>query len=220
MSFAFYQIEVGWFQNFNYVLYDTDTKEAALIDPAFEVDRLEKFVIENNLKVTQILLTHSHDDHVEGLPLALQTFGEDLPVIVHPAQADRIKDVGAKMQLVHGGEIIKIGNISGKIYHTPGHQEGSLCYEFPGHLVTGDTLFVGYVGRTNFERSSNEGMYDSIYNVLFKIPDDTVVLCGHNYGKTPLTTIGDEKKTNPWFGYQGRKADFVKAKSEYDAKRA
>jgi hydroxyacylglutathione hydrolase len=113
-----------------------------------------------------------------------------------------LKMFGAKQSppadiLVKDGAIISTGNIELKVIHTPGHSPGGICLYTPGYVFTGDTLFVEAVGRTDLPGGSWQIMYNSIQTKLFTLPDDTKVMPGHNYGRTPTSTIGHEKKHNP-----------------------
>jgi len=100
--------------------------------------------------------------------------------------------------LVQDGQTISVGNIELKVIHTPGHSPGGICLYTPGYVFTGDTLFVEAVGRTDLPGASWQTMYDSIKTKIFTLPDDTVVMPGHNYGRTPTSTVGHEKKHNPF----------------------
>jgi glyoxylase-like metal-dependent hydrolase (beta-lactamase superfamily II) len=102
--------------------------------------------------------------------------------------------------IVKDGENIHIGNVSLKVLHTPGHSPGSISLYHKGIVFTGDTLFVGGVGRTDLDGGSLEVLVSSIRNKLFSLPDETIVAPGHNYGDTPKSTIGREKVYNPYVG--------------------
>jgi glyoxylase-like metal-dependent hydrolase (beta-lactamase superfamily II) len=100
---------------------------------------------------------------------------------------------------VKNGDTITVGNVELKVLHTPGHSPGGISLYMPGYVITGDTLFVESVGRTDLPGGSWDVMYNSIKEKLLTLPDDTIVLPGHNYGRTPTSTIGNEKKNNPFF---------------------
>lgn len=101
--------------------------------------------------------------------------------------------------LVKDGDVISVGNVELKVIHTPGHSPGGICLYTPGYVFTGDTLFVEAVGRTDLPGGSWQALYKAVTEKLFILPDDTKVMPGHNYGSAPTSTIGHEKKYNPFF---------------------
>jgi hydroxyacylglutathione hydrolase len=174
--------------NFSYVIADNDTGEAAVIDPSFNTDAILRALTENRLKLELIINTHHHTDHTAGN----QDLKSRYPakIIAYTSSRAR-KDRG-----VVDGEIIKLGKVEIKVIHTPGHTSDGICLLVDNKLFTGDTLFVGECGRTDLPDGNTREMYDSLFNKLMKLDDSVEVYPGHDYGSTPTSTIGQEKKSN------------------------
>src|SRR5581483_6961572 len=183
-----HQLRVGPMQNFAY-LVDPGNGEAALVDPGFEPDRLVEEAKARGLRVTQIWATHGHADHVQGIPRAKAL--THARVVAHES-ADHPADVKLR-----DGEVFAFGGAPVRAIHTPGHRFDSVCYEVAGAwLLTGDTLFVGECGRVDLPGSDVDAMHRSLTQTLRALPDALIVLPGHDYGKTPTSTLGREKRDN------------------------
>ena len=201
------------FQENTYLIYD-DSNEATLIDPGCftPVERkiLEDFIHSNNLRVTQLLNTHCHIDHVLGNSWAAKKFG--IPLQIHPNESSVLKsvEVYAPSYGFHGyeaseaegfleeGQEIKVGSESLSCIFVPGHSPGHLVFyhEASKRCIGGDTLFKGSIGRTDLPGGNHSLLLEKIKNQLFVLPDETVVFPGHG----PETTIGFEKMYNPFVG--------------------
>ena len=195
-------IEVGSYEVNCSIL--SDAGQAWIVDPGSEGERIVGLLAKKGLVPAAILLTHAHFDHISGIP-ALQKAFPELPVYVHPGDVPMFGHPFNQM----GGEYASIGvpaNVRDvadlpaalpgvQVLNTPGHTPGGVCYFFPADklLLSGDTLFAGSVGRTDFPGGSMARMMDSL-QALMKLPDDTLVIPGHG----GHTTIGDEKRTNPY----------------------
>jgi len=184
----FKQVAVGAFQNFAYVIGDEERRIAAIVDPAWEVDKLLQICADLGLKVSYVINTHSHPDHVEGNDLVVQRTGAK--VIMHEKSRLR-KDISVK-----DGDIVDIGALKVKIIHTPGHCPDAMCLLVNGKLLTGDTLFVGECGRTDLAGGSSGDMYDSLFHKILPLQDSIEVYPGHDYGSKPFSTIGYERENN------------------------
>lgn len=191
------QLEVGSNQNFTYILACKRTGEGAIVDPGWEVNKILNIAKNGGIKIKNIILTHTHSDHIEGVFQVVETTGAK--IYVHQNESHTINRSGSYFVTeVQNEEMIKMGKESLKVIHTPGHTPGGICLYTPGKVLTGDTLFVGYCGRADFTESNPEALFNSLQKLAI-LPDDTVVYPGHNYGKTPTSTIGNEKANNPYY---------------------
>jgi len=184
----FKQIAVGTFQNFSYIIGDDETKAAAMIDPAWQVDKLLKICEELGLKVKYVINTHSHQDHAEGNEKVAKLTGAK---IIMQKNSPLRKDIAVK-----DGDVIEIGSTRIKAMHTPGHCPDHICLLTDGKLLTGDSLFVGECGRTDLTGGNPSDMYDSLFNKILRLDDNVEVYPGHDYGNRPSSTIGYERQNN------------------------
>jgi glyoxylase-like metal-dependent hydrolase (beta-lactamase superfamily II) len=191
------QLEVGLIQNFCEVIGCPVTRQAALVDPAFEVDRLLAAAKKRDWTVTTILLTHTHEDHIAGLDEAAELTGA--VVRCHPVEVETAKTLAARVEPVHDGEEVAIGQGMAKALFTPGHMPGCVCWYLPkpGAVITGDVLFVGSCGGVGYPQSNPRAMFDSLQRVLGSLPEETKVYPGHDYGKSPTSTLAWEFVHNP-----------------------
>jgi len=184
----FKQVAVGAFQNFAYVIGDEQTRMAAIVDPAWEVDKLLRTCTELSLKVVFVINTHSHHDHVDGNDLVVKRTGAK--IVMHQ-RAKLRKDIGVK-----DSDIIEIGTLKARVIHTPGHCPDHICLLVDGKLLTGDALFVGECGRTDLQGGSSSDMYESLLHKILSLQDSIEVYPGHDYGSKPFSTIGFERENN------------------------
>jgi len=184
----FKQVPVGTFQNFAYIIGDEKSKLCAIVDPAWEVDKLLRQCKELGLNVSYVINTHSHHDHVEGNDAVVKRTGAK--IVAHEKSRLR-KDIQVK-----NGDLISIGSLKVRMIHTPGHSPDHICLLVDGNLLTGDTLFVGECGRTDLEGGSASEMYESLFNKLMVLDDSIKVHPGHDYGNKPSSSIGEERKNN------------------------
>jgi len=193
------QLEVGLLQNFCELIGCPQTGEAALVDPAFEVDRLLREAEKRGWRITTILITHTHDDHVAGLDEAAEASGA--VVRCHPVEVDTVRALAPNVVPISHGEHIVIGRGRIQALHTPGHMPGCVCWYLPEEpaLVTGDVLFVGSCGGVGYAASDPRAMYRSLREVLGSLPEHTRLYPGHDYGPTPTSTLAWEFLHNPAF---------------------
>jgi hydroxyacylglutathione hydrolase len=214
------QLPLGPMQNFVYLVGDRDTHEAVAIDPAWDIDAILTQLAADDMRLTGALITHFHPDHIGGDlmghhiqgPTELLERGEKVKIYVDKHEADYVPRVcGLSMSdlsLCEGGDEIAVGSQRIKLLHTPGHTPGSQCFLVDNNLISGDTLFIGGCGRVDLPGSDPAQMYDSLANKLRALPDDTVLYPGHDYSDRPSSTIGDEKRRNPYMRFN-RLEDFL-----------
>jgi hydroxyacylglutathione hydrolase len=190
------------------VVGDETTHEAMVIDPGDEIEDVLALVQKHNLTVKQIVVTHAHIDHVGGAMKLRAATGA--PVLLNQNDYDLLKmlDVQAawigvedpgKVEIDHSigqGDTVGTGPLTATVLHTPGHTEGSICLYFTAEkkLIAGDTLFAGSIGRTDLPGGSMRKIISSIHEKVLTLPDETVVVPGHG----PLTSIGEERESNPF----------------------
>jgi hydroxyacylglutathione hydrolase len=201
-------IAVGPLQCNCSIIGDEATREAMVIDPGDDIEDILALVKKHNLQVKQIVITHAHIDHVGGAMKLRAASGAPILLNQNDYALLQMLDVQAtwigvpvpdKVEIDHSvgtGETVSIGAHSASILHTPGHTEGSICLYFAADkkLIAGDTLFAGSIGRTDLPGGSLQKIMRSLHSTVLDLPDDTVVVPGHG----PLTTIGDERQSNPF----------------------
>jgi hydroxyacylglutathione hydrolase len=188
-----FQLEVGLLQNFCEILYCPDTREAAVVDPAWEVDTLLREARRLNVTINKILVTHTHNDHIEGVDdMVAQTHAT---VVIHPNEERALSDSAQPRIHVRDLLDIPIGRRGVRALETFGHTVGGTCYLADGFVVTGDVMFVGGCGRTDFTGGDTAAMWRSLQR-LAALPEETRVYPGHNYGTTATSTIGQELAEN------------------------
>ena len=197
-SFYLKQLELGPMQNFIYLVGDPQTREAAVIDPGWEVPQILRAAEEDGYRLTKAFVTHHHFDHVMGLDDLLSAV--DVPVYVHRDDAPLVKVKRSSLKPVAGGETIRVGGIPVTLIHTPGHTEGSQCLLVNGRLLSGDTLFIKACGRCDLPGGDPAKLYESLTKRLKPLEDDTILCPGHHYADVPTSRLGEEKRDNPFLG--------------------
>jgi len=205
------QMELGPMQNFVYLVGDPVTRQCVVVDPAWEIETIVDTAQQAGMTITGALVTHTHQDHVGG---SLESWGmpgripgveellERVPakVYVHKAEREFLKGFGSDLVKVDNHDTLPIGRLTLSFLHTPGHTPGSQCFLLEDRLISGDTLFIGSCGRTDLPGSDPSEMYYSLTQRLAALPDDTILLPGHNYGG-PSSSIGAEKRQNPFMRF-------------------
>jgi len=184
------QISMGYMDNFSYLVACEQTRDAWVIDPAPEVQRILAEAEKAAVHIKAIINTHGHGDHTAGDAELKRLTGA--PVIIHSLDKDRYPQADIFMT---DEKTMQLGEITFEVIHTPGHTPGGICLHAQGNLFTGDTLFVGDSGRTDLPGGHRPTLGASIRR-LMELPDDTIVWPGHDYGPTPSSTIGWEKRNN------------------------
>ncbi|AIJ24996.1 MULTISPECIES: MBL fold metallo-hydrolase [Amycolatopsis] len=201
--------------NFAYLIGDRETREAVVVDPAYAVGDLLDVLAADDMRLTGVLATHHHPDHVGGSMMGFTLAGlpellarESVPVHVNRNETEwvqRVTGVSATDLTGHDhDDVVEVGAVSIRLLHTPGHTPGSQCFLVDGRLVAGDTLFLEGCGRTDFPGGDAEAMYHSL-RWLADLPGDPVVYPGHQYSAAPSASLSSVKENN--FVYRPRNLD-------------
>ncbi|MDD4237976.1 MAG: MBL fold metallo-hydrolase [Desulfotomaculaceae bacterium] len=207
MALIFDGFSVGPWESNCYIVGCGETKEGAVVDPGADATKILNRVKKLGLKINKIILTHGHPDHISALEEVQQATGAK--VLIHSGDAGMLTDARQNLSLYMGksmemkaadvllkdGDTIQVGNINLEVMHTPGHSNGGICLKCARDVViTGDTLFAGSVGRSDFPGGSHTQLINSIKDKLLKFPPVTKVYPGHG----PASTIGAEMRNNPF----------------------
>jgi hydroxyacylglutathione hydrolase len=183
---------VGWLSTNCYVVGCEETREAAVIDPGMEseteAEPILDYIKQNSLHTKYIINTHCHPDHIAGNNIIKKA--TCAPILIHESNPEHVQ---ADRKL-HDGEVIQVGSLNLKVLHTPGHTPDGISLLADGTVFTGDALFAGSIGRSDFAGGSFQELINSIKTKLLPLPDNSKVYPGHG----PPTTIGDEKRHNPF----------------------
>lgn len=193
--------------NFVYLIGDRETKEAIIVDPAYDPVGILEILEADGMTCVGMFGTHYHADHVGGSMMGLEVSGAaelltqlDVPLHVQTAEAEYVKKVtgltDADLILHNGSSSIDVGAISIELLHTPGHTPGSQCFLVENRLVAGDTLFLEGCGRTDLPGGDPAQLYHSLTSVLSKVPDDAVLFPGHQYSPAPSATMAQTRAEN------------------------
>jgi len=190
------------------IVSDPKTREAMVIDPGDEGDRILKWLSREELLLKMIVNTHGHFDHIGANRLLVEKTGapllihrDDLGLLRNAAQHAAIYGLSTSSspepdRFLEEGEILHLGDLQFKVIHVPGHSPGGICLYGEGHLFAGDVLFAGSIGRTDLPGGDHDALITGIRTKLLVLPDNTVVHTGHG----PDTTIGRERRSNPFVG--------------------
>lgn len=187
------KLVVGPYQANCYILGCKNTNEGLVIDPGDEVFQIVNEITRLGLNIRYILITHGHFDHTNGANELRKI--TSAPVWIHPSDAP-----GLGFQSdghLYQGQVITLGTYRVSVIHTPGHSPGGVCFYAPGAVFTGDTLFAGSIGRTDFPGGDHNGLVQGVTQKIFPLGDELRIYPGHG----PNSTIGRERRTNPFFRF-------------------
>lgn len=216
-----HRLALGPWDNLLYVIEDRASSRAAMVDPAWEVRRITRLLERRRLRLTDILLTHGHDDHVNGLTDLLDWCRPMAPRVhlsreearfwreaasgripLRPPTQRRFEIwsalPAATLTTHDDGARIAVGDTRIEILHTPGHSPGSVCYRVGDYLITGDTLFVYGCGRCDLDGSDPRRMFHSLQRLKKDMADDVIILPGHHYAAERSSTMGEQRRANPF----------------------
>ena len=205
-------------QNFVYLVGSLETRKAAVVDAAWDIEEILRIVAEDEMELTHAFVSHTHPDHIgghfagadiEGVTELLEK--AKVKVIVHKEEAENLKFLSASNLIkADSGSQIDLGGISIQFIHTPGHTPGSQCFLINNRLVSGDTLFIGSCGRVDLPGGNAEQLYFSLTQRLMELPETTLLFPGHNYSGKSISTLGEQKRTNPYLQFHALR-DFLAA---------
>ncbi|MBW2466636.1 MAG: MBL fold metallo-hydrolase [Deltaproteobacteria bacterium] len=206
------QLQLGADKVFCYILACEESREAVVIDPCGGDAKVLTLIQELQLKPLFIVNTHFHPDHTCGNRAVKEASGAE--IVMHEADELLLHDLNAKEyfdrlgfptpppvdRTVHDGDLLVFGKYSLSIIHTPGHSPGSICLYTEGNLFTGDSLFVGAAGRVDVPGGDFTTLIESLTAKIAVLPEETIIWPGHDYGDSITSTVGREKKENPYLG--------------------
>ena len=207
------QATVGPMMNFVYLIGCTATREAAVVDPAWDAGRILDIARASDFRIRHILVTHGHPDHTNALESLLEA--TDARVYIHADEFEYMRENARNfglpaefmarraggIQKVSDREKIQMGKLVIDCLHTPGHSPGSLCFLVENALFSGDTLFIDACGRVDMPGGDPPKMWWSLNHTLRSLDDSTIIYPGHDYGGSPTSTIGEQKQANPYMNY-------------------
>ena len=204
------QILVGKFAIFSYLLTDSVSKEALLVDPGAEPRKILDKINDRQARLRWIVCTHAHPDHLGGVGMVKQATGASLGI--HSLEAGTLRKIHSRVLVrffggkacppadftLDDGAALSLGSHAVKVIHTPGHTPGSICLVADGNLFSGDTLFVGGVGRTDLPGASWKELENSLRTRILCLPGNTRIWPGHDYGEFPTSLLRVERQENPF----------------------
>ena len=210
------QIQIGPMANFTYIVGSRSTREVAVVDPAWDIGALLDRIDEQGYTLSAALATHYHPDHIGGgmgghniAGIAELLAKRPVRIYAHRNEAAGVRKVTgiseSDLAKVDSGDRLKVGAIEIEFLHTPGHTPGSQCFRVENTLVSGDTLFIDGCGRVDLPGSDSEQMYHSLQK-LKALPDDTLLLPGHDYSAVPNATLAEARKTNAYLAVESLSA--------------
>ncbi len=210
-------LELGPMENLVYLICDQATKKTAVVDPAWESKAIIETAKQHAMTITDILLTHSHYDHINGIADIQNCYDAQLHLLKTEAQfwGQSLH----KPNYHHGGDSMTLGKTEIKLLHTPGHTPGSCCYSLGNQadIITGDTLFIFGCGRCDLKGGDPEQMYQTLQKMSQQLPDTMKIYPGHHYAEHKTSTLAEQKQGNP-FMLIAQLQDFIRYRMQYHDK--
>ena len=205
-SYCIHSEIIGPWDNWSYLIEDIATRTAVVIDPCWDAPRICERLVSQQLKLSAIWITHAHLDHVNAVeelrktyPVPVYVSGEAIRFLAEQPDIHPFGRLPADAQALAEGDIVRIGETTAKVVCTPGHSLDSVCYWLEEDLITGDTLFVDGVGRTDLNGSDIHALYHSLQRLAYELPEQLVIHPGHAYGLLATDCLANQKMTNPYF---------------------
>ncbi len=198
-QYSIHALALGPMDNFIYLIKDRATARAAIVDPAWDVPAIDQLARQLNVHITDVLLTHSHHDHINGIADLLERHDAELHLLRE--EYSFWDSTAFKPRLHQGGDVIHLGETAIKLLHTPGHTPGSACYHIGDDLITGDTLFVFGCGRCDLSGGDPEQMFHTLKKLKEKMPPGTIIHPGHDYAVQPTATLQEQIAGNPFMHF-------------------
>lgn len=206
MTTTIKQFPIGPMQNFIYMIGDIKTKQAVIVDPAWDPTEIYRLVENEGFKLSGLLVSHAHYDHTNAIEVILQKM--DIPVYAQKEEIEYSKsdcgivgDLGEAVKVLNHQDQIKLGETEINFLHTPGHTPGSQCIRVGNHLITGDTLFIGGCGRGDLPGGNPTLLFQSLKKIA-TMPSDLIICPGHDYGEVTERVLLDEKSKNPFLQFE------------------
>ena len=212
-DFSIRTFKGGYDKNLTYLVSCLRTRNQFIIDASLPLDQLKPFI--NRQGLIAVMITHSHTDHIQYLHEYVEAY-PNLVAIIFKGSEKKIKCNYIKP--IRHKEIITVGQLSIETLHTPGHHPDSVCFLLEDTLFTGDTIFIGRTGRTVGPNSSTKDLYFSIFRKIMKLPKNTAIYPGHDYGKNISLTLYENIQISPLLQAKDEK-DFIKKMDDYEKNR-
>ncbi|MCB0272309.1 MAG: MBL fold metallo-hydrolase [Bdellovibrionales bacterium] len=196
MGLYFKQVELGPMANYVYLIGDTETKEMAVVDPAWDLPAIYSIAEQEGMQITKAFITHGHPDHINAVEDLINE--KNAQVYMHKEEVPWIKGWKETAIGTETGDEIAIGNQKIKVIHTPGHTEGSQCFMFGEKMLSGDTLFLDGCGRTDLPGGNAEKLYYTFHDIIKNLPKQTIIYPGHNYAHDHCQSLEQQCQTNPY----------------------
>lgn len=203
-GFKVHALELGPMENFVYLVEDIASRRCAVVDPAWDVEAIVDSAARLQLTITDILLTHSHHDHINGIEGVLNHANAEVHLL--KPEYEFWQHELDKPSLHHGGDELKLGETSIQMLHTPGHTPGSACYQLGNEILTGDTLFVFGCGRCDLKGGDPAEMFETLKNMKQRLPGDMLIHPGHNYSVKQTCSFAEQVEGNPFMHFDDEEA--------------